>query len=215
MRFFPGFIFTALSIVFAFFCSCTADNYKVKIEKYADRSFYREEVPDPTYLKGESVQMGDYLGRCINFLLIEDQYIVYNGLVDDYHGHLYDLSKKKLHHFGRVGKGPGELLGIYTLDYHSKDKILWAEDISQSVMIGFELDSILSSPSAAASSAVKFAPEIENMIGLQWTSPDTVIGFSHFEESGRIVVFDSSGKVLGFKGKLPPKETEDLPYFIR
>ncbi|MEM6805611.1 MAG: hypothetical protein AAF696_29710, partial [Bacteroidota bacterium] len=102
--------------------SCASISAQKHISPKRSNEFSASVFEPSISIKGAELNLRDRLGEITDFYLIENRYLVYDGISENYRCHLYDLETGKLTHFGKDGRGPGELLTVFSYDYRAKDR---------------------------------------------------------------------------------------------
>lgn len=164
-------------------------------------------------IKGSELNLQDQMGDISDFHLVEDRYLIYSGIFEGYRCHLYDLETGKITHFGKDGRGPGELLTVFSYDYRSKDRSIWVQDIKRKIWNSYSLDSLISGKPENAS-----LDQMElDLYGFQypiWIDDDKIASISNLDNSGRFFFLNAENTVTDKVGSLPVKEDETLVDYV-
>jgi hypothetical protein len=210
------FLLTLISILIGFFsingCLLSTEGKNRGEEKMpgSENRFFHEDFRKSISLKGTIVhEIDPSLYDLRDLLVIEDRYIVYGGIKEEYVLHLHDLNERKTISFGKLGEGPGKFIAPTGISYTPNSKQIWAFDIAQRTWNAFGLERILGETTSAFQQAITF--ESEAISYPQWVSPDSIAYLTVSDQSpSRFFYSDSSGKLIGSLGEMPPRK-EGIP----
>ena len=178
-----------------------------------ERRFNFDSFSKKIQLTGQSLNMGDHMGDGTDFFLAEDRFIIYEGLIDGFHCHIYDLETKQLFHFAKDGRGPGEILTVFSFDYRAEDRSIWVHDIKRNTWTGYTLDKLLQNHNQHAYFAeLKF--EVQGVQYPLWIDKDTIVSVSFVDSKARLYYFDQQGQLIDTRADIPEKEDEKLSDFV-
>ncbi|MEM6806595.1 MAG: BF3164 family lipoprotein [Bacteroidota bacterium] len=158
-------------------------------------------------LKGTELNLQNHMGDISDFHLVENRYLIYSGIFEGYRCHLYDLETGKLTHFGKDGRGPGELLTVFSYDYRAKDRSIWVQDIKRKIWNSYSLDSLISgNPDKASLEQMEL-----DLYGFQypiWIDDNKIAAISNLDNSARFFFLNAENVVKDKVGTIPVKEDE-------
>ncbi len=178
------------------------------------RAFFNfDSFPKVKQVEGESLHLFHELGDLNHCQLVEDRYLIFNGLINGHHSHILDLETSELTHFARDGRGPGEVIHSWTFTYREKDRSLWVYDYKRRVMVGYSMDQLLNGQDPSAESEM-FDFSYDVVQHPKWITDSTIVGLTYDKVNGRLFYFDERGKFIRKAGKLPPKNDPRIVDFV-
>lgn len=184
--------------------------YSCKNESTVDEILIRDNlnvsiyVPSlPKHIIGKNINELDKLAQPDVICLI-DSFLVIADSKSDRPLHIININSNKYYNLGFFGKGPGEVLNIFSLS--SNNKIIWAPDFTLQKMIGYELDSLISVNGMSYKSEIEvnlngFASTFRDPIAL---SDSLFIGLNRYGDTdARFSIVNKEGDHIRSIGKTP------------
>ena len=112
---------------------------------------------------------------------------------------------------GTPGKGPGELLSLFSVDVF--DNKLWGFDITLSKFTSYSLDS-LSSPTYGYDEEIYFKGKANQTYGPTWIDNNTIVSTTFSDSKNRLIFTDSEGAVIKERFPMFPAPSDNIPQTI-
>jgi len=159
-------------------------------------------------LQATSLGLNDSLSMPLDLSLAGPLLIVSNKQSSKY-CLLLDLNSKKIiNRFGIEGKGPGELLSVDQIDA-SRPGEIWVSDLTLQKFVRFEIDKIKTQSNYRPEKYIRLEGDSVLPMACKWAGEEMLT--MNLGMGGRMLFYNSQGKLQRMVGKFPPKKSQDEP----
>ncbi len=207
-------LFLFVPVSFASFQKCESIESRQRMELSSEvRQLKREAFGDSIALVGERLDLTGKLNKTRRLFIIQDRFLLFNGLVGSHHCHLYDLETKEVIDFGEDGSETGQLLTCSSASYVQESDMIWIFDFIQQRLNGYSLERLLTGGDQT-SFVKEITFELPAVMSPNWIGGDSIAHLVLNDARGRIFISDTTGKYIRTIGELPKKRNRKTPMSV-
>lgn len=208
MKKFKFYLFLLLVIIF----SCKGKHERVD-EKTKNKIIELGLKIEPNLIQGEIIKIDGLV--LPNKMSLQDSILFIKDSRAEKFVHLVDLKNKiRLTSFGVKGKGPGELLSAFSMDFYNNN--LWVHDITLGKLVSFNKDSLLINLNSSYnySNEIQFKEKARQNANPTWINDTVLVSTTLSESLNRLMFTDKEGVVSYEDFIMISPEKEDTPRAI-
>lgn len=164
-------------------------------------------------VKGKRFNHEKFLGRPYGIVISKNNLIIYDDSpLDSNRIKIFDIKTGKIYSsLGKIGKGPGEYLGLWSIDKAvDNDNKICLMDLS---LLRYTILDITNPQNVKIDTIINFK-EGDPYCPVYYYNKSKIISIGGSLKKGRIGVYNLNGDIIDYKGQLLPNRNEEIPIQI-